>query len=385
MIALRSIASAMCLATLLACATDHDDTGIEPGAGCEAGDDCTQPATVHPTTPSPSPTPTPTPTPTPAPQPWAAPTLQPWPGADAIAPVDPTAMFSTNMSDLFYEPGQNGAPDVMWAVKNGPSRLYRLVEGAGVWTPSIEKQTLRFPDGTGDVDAEGVTRAEMHANAIYVASERDNLIPLQSRLSVLRYDTSNTATTLVALQEWDLTNDLPEAYANGGFEAITWVPDTHLVAQRFVDETTGLPYVPAQYPGHGTGLFFVGLEDNGTIYAYALDHADGSFTRIATIDSGFPVIMGLAFDRDVGYLWAQCDNACENQMNVLAVDPAGKFIPRGKLQRPTSLANLNNEGVTFAPESRCVNGQRKFYWADDGGTGGHALRADTIPCGSFLP
>jgi hypothetical protein len=380
----------MCLATMVGCTTDADDQyGIQSDDYCDSYQDCL-PENVDPSdpsgpTPHPAPTPAPTPTPEPTPQPWAPPSLVPWPGADAIAEIDPDDMFASNMSDLFYERGTGGAPDMMWAVQNGPSRLYRLVENGGMWTPSIGRQALRFPDGTGDVDAEGVTRAELDSTSIYVSSERDNADSGESRLSVLRYDTASTSSTLVARQEWNLTADLPSVFANGGFEALTWVPDSFLVAHHFIDETTGAAYVPAQYPGHGTGLFFVGLEDNGTIYAYALDHTDESFTRIATIDSGHPVIMGLAFDRDVGYLWAQCDNACQNQINVLAIDPHGKFLPRGKLARPTSLANLNNEGVTFAPESRCVNGQRAFFWVDDGVNSGHALRADTIPCGAFLP
>jgi hypothetical protein len=311
--------------------------------------------------------------------------MVPWPGTDATITADAYGEFSGNMSDLFYERGAGGAPDAIWAVQNGPSRLYRMAVGdGGLWEPVVER-ALRFTDGSGDVDAEGVTRAEMGTTSIYVASERDNSHPLVSRLSVLRYDTAATGTTLAASQEWDLTNDLPAVYANAGFEALTWVPDAYLVAHGFVDETTGQPYQPAQYSDHGTGLFFLGLEANGMVYVYALDHGDQSFTRIATFESGHESIMSLAFDRDVGYLWSQCDNECENQIDVLAIDPAGAFAPRGVFQRPATLENLNNEGITFAPEDRCVDGRRAFFWVDDGNAHGHALRADTIPCGAFLP
>jgi hypothetical protein len=308
----------------------------------------------------------------------------PWPGPDATAEVDPEGEFSGNMSDLFYERGTGGAPDGLWAVQNGPSRLYWVTEDAdGLWQRTVTR-TLRFPDGTGDVDAEGVTRAELDSTSIYVSSERDNAVPLVSRLSVLRYDTAATG-TLAARQEWDLTNDLPEVYANAGFEALTWVPDSYLVAHGFVDETTGLPYRPSQYPDHGTGLFFLGLEANGMIYVYALDHRDESFTRITSFESGHASIMSLVFDRDVGYLWSQCDNECENQLDVLAIDPTGRFAPRGKFTRPATMENLNNEGIAFAPEALCVDGRRTFFWVDDGNAHGHSLRADSIPCGAFLP
>ena len=44
------------------------------------------------------------------------------------------------------------------------------------------------------------------------------------------------------------------------------------------------------------------------------------------------------------------------------------------------MANLNNEGFTITPDSECVGGSKPVFWADDGNTGGHALRAGTIPC-----
>jgi hypothetical protein len=43
---------------------------------------------------------------------------------------------------------------------------------------------------------------------------------------------------------------------------------------------------------------------------YALDHVGGGFQRIATTASGNPAVMDLSLDREVGYLWAQCDDTC---------------------------------------------------------------------------
>ena len=48
--------------------------------------------------------------------------------------------------------------------------------------------------------------------------------------------------------------------------------------------------------------------------------------------------------------------------------------------RPTGMANLNNEGFTITPDSECVGGMKPVYWADDGNTASHALRAGTIAC-----
>lgn len=376
--ATRLIAAAISTLMLAACSESEDDlAGSDPELDCDVEGECEPPRAGESTPPMAAPQ-----------QPvesWEPPSLGRWPGADATTTVDPDGEFSGNMSDLFYERGVGGAPDAMWAVQNGPSRLYQLmVGGNGMWEAETTS-ALRFPDGGGDVDAEGVTRAELGTTSIYVASERDNDDPLVSRLSVLRYDTAAAGTTLAASQEWDLTGDLPPVYANAGFEALTWVPDTFLVAKGFIDETTGEVYQPARYPDHGTGLFFVGLEADGVVYVYALDHSDESFTRIASFESGHESIMGLAFDRDVGYLWSQCDNECENQLAVLAIDAGGTFVPRGQFERPVTLENLNNEGIAFAPEARCESGRRAFFWTDDGNAHGHALRADSIPCGAFLP
>ncbi len=66
------------------------------------------------------------------------------------------------------------------------------------------------------------------------------------------------------------------------------MPDSYLTSKGFVDEKTGAAYKPADYPNHGDGLFFVGVEGNGSVYAYALDQNGTDFTKVATIASGFP-------------------------------------------------------------------------------------------------
>lgn len=224
-----------------------------------------------------------------------------------------------------------------------------------------------------------------------MATERDNDVSAVSRLSVLRFDSTQAGSELAALQDWNLTADLPTVGSNLGLEAITFVPDAFLVARSFFDEAAGHTYNPLEYPNHGTGLFLVGIEATGAIYAYALDHVSGGFVRIASFASGTPGVMDLQFDREVGYLWAQCDNTCGNLAGVLAIDANaasptfGRFVLRRQFARPTGMPNLNNEGIAFAPESECVAGFKPFFWADDSQTDGHALRGSSIPCGAFLP
>jgi hypothetical protein len=275
--------------------------------------------------------------------------------------------------------------------------MYRLVFNGTIWTPEAANgwdagKTLLYPGGgTGAPDSEGITRAELSSTAIYVATERDNNNSGVSRLSILRYDTAGTGTELVATHEWNLNGDLPVVGPNLGLEAITWVPDSYLVANSFFDEGANHPYNPAEYPDHGTGLFFVGVEASGIVYAYALDHVTGAFHRIATIASGNPGVMSVYFDRDVGYLWAYCDDTCGNVAGVMSVDTAassatfGKFKLLKQLARPSTMPNINNEGIAVAPESECAAGFKGFYWTDDSETGGHSIRFDKIPCGRFIP
>ncbi len=211
-----------------------------------------------------------------------------WPGDPAVTVADSAGFFGENLSGLSFE-----GPDVLWAVKNGPGTLYRLTRTGGTWAPASG-----WPSGKelhyrgGDPDAEGVVATP---DGVFAATERDNDED-GSVLKVLRFDTGSSSASLSAVAEWELTGDLPDVDDNGGFEGITWVPDAFLTAGGFRDDHTKAPYDPATYAGHGTGLYFAGLEDEGKIYAYALDQAGGGFTRVATIASGFPKVMELEFD-----------------------------------------------------------------------------------------
>ena len=315
-------------------------------------------------------------------------TMQPWPSSTAVVAVDSMSQFPSNLSDLVYQPAAGGGSDVLWGVQNDPSVLYCLLWGGATWSAMTDDgwtngKLLRYPDGTGSPDAEGLTRAEWSSTAIYVSAERNNSDSMVSRLSVLRYDYTSTATSLTATHEWNLTKDLPAAGANLGLEGVTWVPDSFLTANGFFDEAANAAYDPSRYPNHGTGLFFVGLENNGAIYGFALDHSgSGAFQRVATIASGHNAIMSLDFDRDQGNLWAYCDNTCANQAAVMRIGADGRFAINRLYAKPTSLADSNNEGITIAPESECdAQGFRSFFWSDDSDYGGHAIYRGSIPCG----
>jgi Ca2+-binding RTX toxin-like protein len=310
----------------------------------------------------------------------------PWPGGAAVAIADDANTFGTNMSGLAYEASGGAAPGVLWAARNGPGTLYRLDWDGTKWTPAKTDgwnagKALHYPDGTGDPDSEGVTLTGAGpAGGVFVSTERDNDDSGVSRPEVLRFDPAGTATSLAATKEWNLTADLPAVGANSGLEAISWMPDSFLTSHGFLDEHTGKAYDPSAYPGHGDGLFFVGLEGNGTIYAYALDQTGGGFTRVATIASGFPSVMDLQFEPETNHLWAVCDNTCDGRTATLDIDAGGKFAVTHVYERPDSMPDLNNEGFAIAPQAECVDGHKPVFWSDDDNDDGHALRSGTLDC-----
>ena len=324
------------------------------------------------------------------------PPAQPWPGSATVTTVDETAVLGGDVSGLAYEGSDTGAPGVLWAVDNGGSVMHRLVFNGTQWVRDTANgwsagKELRYPTGIGldtaEPDSEGVTLTDAGAaGGVYVSSERALVTaPGISRISILRYDVSGAGGTLTATNEWDLTPNHPGIGFNLGAESVEWVPDTYLVASGFVDQATGLPYNPATYANHGTGLFFIGLEVDGSVHAYALDHISGSFTRVATFASGFGTFGALHWEPATNQLWVVCDDKCDGRSHIFQVQTQagatkGSFVRVAGYDRPTGMDNLNNEGFTIAPASECVGGSKPVFWADDGNTGQHVLRAGTIRC-----
>lgn len=301
----------------------------------------------------------------------------PWPGGAAVTIADASNVFGTNLSGLSF-----GSASVLWAVDNGPAKLYRLVPSGTAWRPDpaggwSAGKPLRYANGTGDPDTEGVV---VTPDGMFAATERDNRKGSTSLPKILRFDASSTVSSLKATAEWNLTADLPSLPANAGPEGISWIPDSFLSAHGFRDEHTGAAYKPATYPGHGGGLFFAGVEASGTVYAYALSQSGGGYTRVATIATGFPAVMELEFEPATGHLWAACDDTCEGQTSALDINAHGQFTATAVYSRPTGMPNYNNEGFAIAPRTACTAGHKPVIWSDDTNHGGHALRAGTLNC-----
>ncbi|KAA9135550.1 lamin tail domain-containing protein, partial [Microbacterium caowuchunii] len=295
-----------------------------------------------------------------------------WPGAAAVTPLDATPMFLADSSGLDVQVGEDGV--FLWAVDNGTGRFWKLAvaaDGATTFAEGWENgKRARFqkdadaPRAAGP-DAEGITVAG--DGFVYLASERDNSAKGVNRNTVLKIDPSAPGPDVVASQEWDLTGLLPAVGANLGVEAVEWIPDTVLAGALF-DDTSGAVYDPARYPGHGDGLFFVGVEDTGGVYAFALN-ADGSAALVATIDPGLAGVMALDHDSVLGVLWAVCDDGCGGTAAQIVLN--GTDRPEISLvARPGEMPNVNNEGFATAPASLTRDGQRPAWWFQDGVTSG---------------
>jgi hypothetical protein len=321
-----------------------------------------------------------------------------WPGGLDVTIADKVCAFTTStgpegrdVSGLAFDPSN---PSVLWAAKN-KNWLYKLVKSNGLWVPdaswSATGKQLRFLSGSGQPDSEGLT---VGGNGhIYVTSERDNTNNTVPKDTIMEFDPTATGTTLTPVHQWDMTSQFPQLNtgskddANLGFEGVGHVPDSWLTANGWVDPLTGAAYNPANYPLHGSGLFFAGLEWDGTLHVYGLN-SDGTFTTFGTIATGRSSVMDVTYDAGTQRVIATCDNTCGETHTFMKVNASGAIVPDVTYTNPSVMPADNLEGFAIAPTSTCVSGFREAVWSDDGiygfGSGsssyGHAVYSGTFPC-----
>lgn len=281
------------------------------------------------------------------------------PVADEAWPFDPQDIHDITVGNdaagAFQGEDMSGvdfdAHGTAWVVNNDRGQLYALTRDGADWSIAGAWQ-LRYADGTGQPDAEGVTVGP--DGDIYVATERNNEDKNTSHPAVLRFaapELSDNGEDLAADGEWNFGDVVGDIGANAGLEAISYV---------------------------GDGTFAVGVEASGEVIIAKLGDA-GNIDVRQRYDSPFDGVMALDYRAEDGQLRVLCDEACEGASIVLA-EKGGQFEPVSDVQaRPQNMGNFANEGYASFTEA---GGTTYFLWADDGVSDGVSLRGATSEKGS---
>lgn len=304
-----------------------------------------------------------------------------WPGPAEVSIVDAADAFTDtdandegDVSGAVFDPND---PGILWVAMN-KGRLFKMQLVGGLYEPMAGWEggiPVRFTDGGGELDAEGVVVGP--DGAIYLTSERDNGRAKDTSHNVIaRFDVSGVTaatTELVATHQWDV-NGFVVTGTNLGLEGITYVSDAFLVESGW--EVDGVGYRAADQPT--PGLFVTAVEGTGALHFFSLP-LGGAPVEVKVESSGFPFSMDVTYDRDRSALWTLCDDTCGGIYNLLTVVD-GDFAVAHSYARPSGMDNLNNEGMAIAPASTCTDGLQSVVWTDDGDTGGYSLRAGALPC-----
>jgi hypothetical protein len=277
--------------------------------------------------------------------------------------------FGTDLSGAVYNPVTRS----LWLCRNGgPSKIWVAVEdGAGSFEIGYDNGNRGEWSDFGDL--EGLTFADFNdATTLYLMVEG------QERIKEVDLSTYGTAVTN---NDWDTSPHLPLAGGSGA-EGITFVPDSYLVAQGFVDGS-GAAY--SSTGGMG-GLMLAGHQNGGKIYAFDLDRTDSSFTFVGEYLTSADETAALEFDRSTGllYIW---HGAGHNTLEVARLSSAIAGSDR-KLDTVKThggpgvvlFGSDNHEGIALTPGSPCPTGQRDLFMTTDGGGAASLLWYKQFPC-----
>lgn len=204
-----------------------------------------------------------------------------------------------------YEPS-----DLVWHPRL--QRLYGVSDGSTQVSSALFSMTSSgsaFSSTPVSGDLEGICLADPASDFLYIGLEQPN--------AITEFDlASSTVTRTFSLSPW-MTGAPTQ-----GLEALTFVPD-------------------AQHPEGG--LFYAGLQENGTIYRFSLPIlTSATSTSVSFVDSFRPVVRsdlsGLHYDRDRDVLFAIYDTG-----NVIRA-----MRPDGTLIQEWALPGSAQEGIALA-------------------------------------
>ena len=249
----------------------------------------------------------------------------------------PAPFTGEDMSGVDFDAAGNA-----FVVNNDNGTLFKLSYDAASDSYTIADQwTLKYPDGSGELDTEGVT--VLPDGSITVAVERDNANSSQSRPALVHFAAPDPdAETLNAAQEISLAEQVGTVKANGGLEAVEYIAELSAYA--------------------------VGVEETGEVLLVSVGE-DGTVDLKQRYDSPFPGVMWL--DYNGGTLRVGCDEVCSGKSLEMTIKD-GELVTDGTIyQRPAQMGNFANEGFASFTDA---SGTR-YLWADDAGTDGVALRS----------
>jgi len=297
----------------------------------------------------------------------------PWPAEDANDAVNLTGIegsivnndFHKNLSGVVYNPDSQ----MLWLVRNGPGMIWAAVDDGAGGFAIREQGGDRFKwEISGDIEA--ITQADFSETDIaYVLDEGSG--------SIREYDLSDPNVAQLN-NTWSAQSIL----GNAGAEGMTFVPDSFLAAQGFVDGD-GNPFQSSQGMG---GIMLVGHQEGGHIYAFDLNRTTGDHDYLGRFETGEQETAGLEFDRSQGvlYLWHD-DSFDQLEMTRLSstVNGAERKLDSlltyaGPALEPLMSDNL--EGIAIAPLDECSGGNRRFWMTTDGGKIWSLLMYTEFPC-----
>lgn len=290
-----------------------------------------------------------------------------WPGIDEVKVLDETSIF--DLKDLS---GLDSHDGWTYGVNNKEGRfvIFKVVNDQVIFAPGFDNKgkAVKFikdannPKAIGP-DSEGITVDSK--GRVYLAIERDNGEKNINKNMILQVaDPFKDKKEMEADKEWNITNLLPDVDANLGIETIEWVSFDNLNGLLY-DQKNNKALDKNDYPNaYANGIFFVGLEANGHVYALVLEE-DGKAEVISEIETGLGGVMSMDFDLANNVLWANADNDYNNIHNIIQFN--GSKIPKiVHVTAPKDMnIDLNNEGFMIDPEVS-EDGLRPTYWFMDG-------------------
>ena len=280
---------------------------------------------------------------------------------------DGISMFKSDSSGLDFYKGQlyciNNKNGTFWVMDVNKDGTMDYADGFTAAGKNLAFLADASNPAASNPDAEGITVDD--AGNAYAAVERDNNNKNVNYNVILKFNPWEDKAVVVASKEWNITNVLPDVPANAGIEAVEWVPNSELEGKLF-DRNTRDVYRASTYPNAAeNGVFFVALENNGHVYALALNE-DGSSQIIADIDPGIGGAMALDYDSYEGMLWVGADDGYGNVSAKIAFN--GTDSPAITLVNPPAGMDVtrNNEGFAIAEPEYTVNGLRPVYHFMDG-------------------